>query len=648
MGTLAGFKRGAGFRRRQVRATPAALTDPSITAGIGLAVAELGGAAAGLAGALRLKQEKRNIELAKTDLNSMIADTASARNEFLQTLRTTDASYDEINKMWGDFKKKTFKKIGNTSKQKKAQKAYGEYIRGTIPAWDQDIDNIAWGVSVPRARTKLFNSTVEILRSAPDFNTALLEAGMAIEESNLLTSEEKDLTLANAVIETNPQWYLDNVDAEKTKELFNLLTPDQKTALETKARSEISRIRVEQQRALQGLNDETRKTASELWRKNELTANWLETNRDNMAASDYERYNSHLIAKANAEKSFQANLAKIEDPYNRDIFGKLDAANTNEQLDALQDVVNDNVEQKKISVADGDKWTGKIDAKRQEQTFTKADAYPEWARLSDEITKVQANPTKEAIENVNRMIDRAVIPPPGQEAKLTPELAISLRGRVDGIERNPEVKKRPSLARAHAAMGRLRTLQVGLLTQKEPVTPQFLRVQREIISERKIAEEGLSPDEIIIDVEISFTRMAAELDEYADTIAGDKDFDDKINKKLQDLTEPFVIKAIVDEVELTTREKIFSPKKEGIFSRFLRTEDEELIQERTQLLKKQDEYKKLTTAEKKSAINLIEGGLTVNQAIAEVTPKITTQAQYDAIPSGTIFIDTDGTKVRKK
>lgn len=504
----------AGFPRRDVRATPAVLTDPSAFIGEQRAIGQFGQRVAGV-GAAEL--EKRNIELARADFTAMKAATATSRNEFLRTLRTTDDDYNEINKKWGTFKKKTFKNIGNTTKQRRAQQAYGSWVKGVIPLWDQDVDNIAWGISAQRAKVKVFNSAVEMLRTGPDFNVALLEAGMAIDESNLLTSEQKDLALANAVIETNPQWYLENVDSEKTKMLFELLTTNQKRSLETKARESINRIRTDQQRAQQVLNDETRKTAAELWRKNELSSNWLEANRPNMSGPDYERYNNHLISKAKSEKKFQNNLRKIEDPFNREIFGKLDAANTIGELGALQDTVNDyaSAEQKKLSVAEAKKWSADIDKKRDELIVTKAESYPEWSRLSDRITEVQANTAE--IEVVRREIDRAVIPPEGQEAKITPELAMSLRARLEGIEKNPAVKKRPSLTRAHSLLGRLREQQidveVGAVLDKE----DFAK---------------------IIVIENLYTRKATELDEYADTVAGDKDFDAKIEEKLRTLIEP--------------------------------------------------------------------------------------------------------------
>ncbi len=582
----------AGIRRRQVRTTPAGITDPAPFVAERRAAAQFGRTVAGLGAGV---VERRNNELAQADFTAMKAGTAAAFNNFLRSLRTTDESYDEINKRWGDFKKKTFKTIGNTTKQRKAQQAYGNYIKGVIPAWDQDVDNIAWGVSAQRAQVKVFNSAVGILQTSPDFNIGLLEAGMAIEESNLLTPEAKDLALANAVIETNPQWYLDNVDAEKTKMLFDLLTSNQKRALETKARESINRIRTDQQRAVKKLNDETRKTASELWRTNELSSNWLETNRPNMAASDYERYNNHLITKANAEKKFQANLTKIEDPFNREIFGKIDAASTIDELDALQDTVNDYVspEQKKLSVAEGKKWTTEIDAKREELKQTKAGSYPEWSRLMERITGVQAGTAD--IEAVRREIDRAVIPPEGQEATITPELAMSLRTRLEGIERNPAVKKRPSLTRAHAALGRLMKIQVGV------TGPPLFRGQRGLIL------EGLELEEQTIAIENSFLRMHAELDAYADTVAVDKDFADKINKKFQDLTEP-----VAERITLNFFERLLPTFEILPFSL---TEQKQLVKKKVKALQKEPFWKTLTDEDKEAIRTRLDRGDTVQNII---------------------------------
>ena len=228
-----------GFRRRQPRSTPAALADPSIATIVPQAVSQLGGAVAraGVVGSQIV--DRRNNELARADLEGMKAATATKRNEFVQSLRTTDKDYNGINQAWKDFKKKNFKLIGNTTKQQKAQKAYGMYIRGIIPQWDRDIDNIAWGVSAERAQVKVFNSAVSLLQTTPVFEEGLILANQTIERSKLLTPEQKDLVFANAVIEANPQKYLDIVDAEGTKELFKLLSSDQKRALETKARSDI-------------------------------------------------------------------------------------------------------------------------------------------------------------------------------------------------------------------------------------------------------------------------------------------------------------------------------------------------------------------------------------------------------------------------
>lgn len=590
MGSLAGFERGPGFRRRQVRTTPAAITDPAIFTAEAQAVGQLGVAVAGVGITLARKQEIRNNELAKVDFTGMKADTAAGRNEFLQSLRTTDESYDEINKRWGDFKKKLFKTIGNSTKQRKAQQAYGNYIKSTIPAWDQDIDNIAWAVSVPRAKVKAFNSAVGTLRTTADFNADLFKVKLAIEESNLFTSEEEDLLFANAVAETHPQWYLDNVDAEDTKELFELLSSDQKRTLEIKARGSISRTHAEQQRARTALETETRKAMADLLRTGKLTSNALESNRVNMSGPDYERYSNELIKIAEEQKKNQARFVKIEDVFNREIFDKLITVKTVNELDALQDTVNDyvSIEQKKLSVSEAKKWTNEIDERRKEFIMSEANSYPEWARLTDLITEVQANPTQENIEAARLEIDRAVTPPPGQDPKIVPQLARSLRTRLAGIERNPEVKKRPSLTRAHSVLGRLRTQEISILP-----TPR--------------EEEDLPK---IRDIEDKYSRMAAELDEYADTVAGDKDFDDKINKKLRDLTRP-----IIEDVTLGWLERILLPKRAPAF---IGSEERLLIKRRLKDIEDQPAFKKLTSDEQQQTISLIESGLTVEEAVSQI------------------------------
>lgn len=606
MGSLAGFERGPGFRRRQIRTTPAAITDPSIFTAEARAVGQLGRAVAGAGVISARRRELRNNELAKADFEGMKADTAAGRNEFLRSLRTTDESYDEINKRWGDFKKKTFKTVGNTTKQRKAQQAYGNWARGVTPQWDQDVDNIAWAVSANRAKVKVFNSAVGTLRTAEDFNVGLFDAGMAIEKSNLLTSEEKDLTLANAVIETNPQWYLDNVDAEDTKELFDLLSSDQKRTLEIKARESINRIRVEQTGIRNILETETRKTASDLKREGNLSSNWLEANRVNMSGPDYERYNNELIKIAEKEKANQARLAKIKDPFNREVYGKLIVANTVDKLDALQDFVDDlaSIEQRKLSVSDATSWTNEIDERRKELIMSEANSYPEWARLTDLITEVQAG-TKE-IEFVRLEIDRAGTPSPGQDPKIVPQLVRSLRTRLAGIERNLAVKKRPSLTRAHSALGRLRELQISGAKKEKDIL--LLAGQRGLDLKDKRVQE------LVIAIENSFTKIHAELDEYADTVAGDKDFDDKINEKLRNLTEP-----IREEITLGFISSLLRKEKGGQFFGLVSSEEKALVQKKIKALRKEDFWKTLTDEDKAAIRQRLERGDTVDNIVRLAT-----------------------------
>ena len=594
------------IRARPPRSTQAFI-DPSVTAGFGAAAAEFGEAVASTGVLLSETQRRRNAELAKTDLAAMQAATDAGRNEFLRSLRTTDESYNEINARWQKESKKLYKTIGQTSQQREAQRRYGQWVKSIKPDFDRDIDNIAWGVSVPRAKAQLGNAAAETLRTNPDFAEGLLIANQTIEASTLLTSEEKDLTLANAIIDTNPQWYIDNKDSDMGKELFGLLSIDQKRSLETKANQSINRIREDQQQARTELNNETRKEASDRLRTNTLTSDWLQTMRPNMSAPDYDRYNRHLISIAEKEDAFQKNLREIEDPFNRQIFGGLDSARDNEQLDALQQTVNDYVspEQKKLSVEEAKKWTTRIDEKRDELRKTKAESYPAWSALMTRITQVQAGTAE--IEVVRREIDRAIIPPEGQTATITPELAISLRERLEGIERSPDVKKRPSLTRMHASLGRLRDNQVALVTAPQKI--EILAGQPGLVLEKKSDQQN------IINIENSFIRIGTELDEYAETIAEKDNFDDLLNKKFQDLTRP-----IIQRVTLNNFELLFSPKREGFFTKIgFNTEAEELAQEKLDTLKDQPVWKTLTKVERKEAKAAFENGWTVDQVVQELS-----------------------------
>ena len=596
-----------GIRRTQPRSS-GVFIDPRGFTGIAAAGGQLARAGAATFTAFKEQQEKRNTELAKADFESMKAATTGARNDFLKSLRTTDKDYGQINEAWNTQKKKIFKEIGKSTNQPKAQKAYGRYVGAVVQDWDKDVDNIAWGVSVPRAKTQMFNAATEILRNTPDYNEALLEASLAINSSDLLSTEEKQFTLADAAVETNPQWYVDNIDTDLGREVFDKLTQDEKDELDGKANSSMNRIRTEQQRANVELNNETRKAASDRWASNTLTSDWLKENRPNMAASDYERYNTHLVNKAKEQESFQKNLDKIEDTFNREIFGKLDLANTPDELEALQDTVNDyaSPEQKKLSVDEAQDWTTQIEAKEKELQTSKAESYPTWAALSDRITAVQAGTAQ--IEAVQREIDRAVVPPEGEAATITPELAMSLRTRLDGIERNPTVKTRPSMTRAQARIGRLRTLQVGLITQKDPETPQFVEAQRGIVTEDRTA------DEIIIDIENSITNMQAELDDYADTIANDPDFDNKLNKKLQDLTRPMTQRVVLNDLS-----KFFRKEKGVQFFGLITSEEKALINKKVKALKKQPVWSTLSEEEKKEAKQAFENGFTVDDIVRELS-----------------------------
>lgn len=552
--------------------------------------------------------DKRNNELAHSEFVDMKAVVAVDKNAFLRSLRTTDDDYNEINKNWQKENRNSFKNAAKRGNQPDALNDFADYGKGIKAQWDSDIDNIAWGISSARAKVKVFNAAVELLKTAPSFEEGLILANDAIEGSGLLTAEEKDLALANSVINTNPQWYIDNAEG-RAKELFDKLSPDQKAGLETRARTEINRIRTEQQRAAKELNDQTRKSASDRWRTNTLTDTWLQANRANMAASDYERYNNHLIQKAKDEKAFQEKLKEIQDANNREIFGALDQANTVAELNALQETVNQYVspEQKKLSVEEGKKWTTQINAKLDGLILTEAEGFLAWSALDDKITAVMLNPTKTNIDTLNKEIDEATIPPPGESAIITIGQATKLQTRLNGIEKNPATATRPSVTRAHTALGRLRTLQVSFATEGKE--PQFLAGQPEVLTKDRTRQE------IIIAIENSFTRIQTELDDFVGTLKlDDPKFDDLVNDKFAELTRP-----VIKRVTLNNFEKIFSPKEKGLFTLLgLNTEAEELAQEKLDTLKDHRAWKTMTKIERKEAKQAFKNGFNVDDIVKEL------------------------------
>lgn len=599
MGSLVGFQ-----RRTPARATQAVITPAGAGTELEQSLAELGGAAVGVGVGLGLLQRQRNDELAHSDFVRMQAATDVGFNEYIRSLKTIDpeTGYNEINKGWADKSKKLYAEIAKTTKQRRAQQAYTNFIELEKVKMDKDIDNIAWAVSVERNKTKLFNSSVDKLNVHPNYDEGLIEVGMDIEDSGLLTAEEKDLTLANVIIETNPQKYLDMVDAEGTKELFELLSHDQKQRLEVQANGEISRIRREQERELKLLQSETWKTMSVLKREGNLDARVLDANRANLSADIYARFNNTVEGIAEQEKKDRASLAKVKDFTNRRILGDLQAATNIDELDILQRKVDDlaSFEQRKISVAKAKEWTSDIDAKKTVIIENQANGFDEYVRLSDRLTAAMAG--RVDLETVSLEIDNAITPRPGKDATITQDLADKLDARVERIRANPGGSKRPSVVRAHATFADLRNLQISVVKSGEPVV-------------RLAGQAGLPEAEgiqqAVIAISNSFDAILVEFDEYVNTIAGERNFDELVLKKVQQMTRP-----AAERVTLGFLKKLFTPK-QG-FLKSVRPEELALAAKKLKAFKKLPVWKTLSDIERKEAKQAFDNEFTIEDVLVEL------------------------------
>ena len=184
---------------------------------------------------------------------------------------------------------------------------------------------------------------------------------------------------------------------------------------------------------------------------------------------------------------------------------------------------------------------------------------------------------------------------------------------TDDPEKPEEPLNRSSAKRAQQVIDRIRSR--ALLLAKE--------------------DEDLDPETI----DFNSLQVQNELDAWIVANTDDKGnpTDEAIEKKAQALVRP-----AVEDITLGFFENVFSPKKKG---GFFRSEAEELAQERVQQLEKQAAFKRLTDAEQRQAISLIESGLSVEQAFREIeepVPVITTKAQQEKLAKGTRYKDSKG------
>ena len=248
------------------------------------------------------------------------------------------------------------------------------------------------------------------------------------------------------------------------------------------------------------------------------------------------------------------------------------------------------------------------------------------------------------IDALSREIDEAVIAAPGEQALITVNQGTRLQNRLSGIEKNPAVKKRQSLTRAHAGFGRLRALQIELLTQKEPVLPQLLGAQK------GIDLKALTDDERVVAIENSWMRIQTDFDARVDALdPNDPQYDVKVNKIFQELTRPIIDEVVLGRFERLTRRKkgIGGFLGAGLIQLVRDTEEEALIEKRINTLKDKPVFERFTPAEQQQAIDFIEAGSTIEDAVVEVEtgvdiPTVTTKAERDKLSKGTRYRGPDG------
>ncbi len=177
--------------------------------------------------------------------------------------------------------------------------------------------------------------------------------------------------------------------------------------------------------------------------------------------------------------------------------------------------------------------------------------------------------------------------------------------------------------------------------------PSVKRAQSSIGRIRGFGQANLDPAEKEL-IETDIGRIQNDLDAYALTLdPDDPTFDQKIETKKNILLRP-----VVEEVTLNLFERAlvlgrFSPLGRNLFT----SEEKLLSNKRLDTLKEQALFTELTQDQQAEAIRLIEGGSTVQNAFKEVEsplPQPTTQAEFDAIPKGKDFIDTDGVRKTKQ
>lgn len=143
-------------------------------------------------------------------------------------------------------------------------------------------------------------------------------------------------------------------------------------------------------------------------------------------------------------------------------------------------------------------------------------------------------------------------------------------------------------------------------------------------------------------IEAKWDKISDEYDTWIQSEEGLKATDAQKEAKVSSLTEP-----VIEEVTLGFLGTVITGFVRSGRGKF----DIALTKKKIGTLEQRDEFIEASAGEQQRAIDFIRAGGTVQNAVEELRnplPTPTTQAEFDAIPAGTIFIDTDGIRTRKQ
>jgi hypothetical protein len=224
---------------------------------------------------------------------------------------------------------------------------------------------------------------------------------------------------------------------------------------------------------------------------------------------------------------------------------------------------------------------------------------------------------------------------------------ISTAAESADVKKNP-VLGRPEVKRGQASLDRVRSAAISVLDRDDG---DYLKN--------------------VADIGIAFLRNQTILDKWADANADDPDFTRKWQQQVSALSRPAIEDVTLGFLEKFIRRKegklgaalMFVPGGPGLAGFLLDTEEEAIARKRFKTAEESETFQAMSQAGKDSVAQSIIDGRTAQQAIdiarANSVPGVKTnkievpentpkdQAAFDAFPSGTLYIDTDGEIVRK-